>query len=199
MDWIALFQDNNIDYVTRGSNTKKGEVSVRCPWCGEDDPGYHLGISLTKEAYGCWRNVNHAGKSPYKLIQALLGCSYTQAKLVTGQYNHSDPDTLNEALSMLTGHENPVKQPSKQRLKLPEGLRPILPYGTTTRFHRYLLNRGFINFKRLGSHYKIKCCATGKWKDRIIIPIYLKGHLVNWTGRALQNPINAPRYMTATE
>jgi hypothetical protein len=32
MDWVKLLEDSNIEYVTRGPNTKRGEVSTRCPF-----------------------------------------------------------------------------------------------------------------------------------------------------------------------
>jgi hypothetical protein len=32
MEWMSFLNDANIEYVTRGPNTKKGEVSVRCPF-----------------------------------------------------------------------------------------------------------------------------------------------------------------------
>jgi DNA primase len=32
------------------------------------------------------------------------------------------------------------------------------------------------------------------WKDRIIFPIYYEQRLVSWVGRAIINPVNAPRY-----
>ena len=32
MDWVRLLEDSRIEYVTRGPNTKRGEVSVRCPF-----------------------------------------------------------------------------------------------------------------------------------------------------------------------
>jgi len=32
MDWVRLLDDSNIEYVSRGKNTKRGEISVRCPF-----------------------------------------------------------------------------------------------------------------------------------------------------------------------
>jgi hypothetical protein len=34
MDWVKLLDDNNIEHVSRSPNTKRGEVSVRCPFAG---------------------------------------------------------------------------------------------------------------------------------------------------------------------
>jgi DNA primase len=50
----------------------------------------------------------------------------------------------------------------------------------------------------VGMIYNLKCCTTGRWKDRLIFPVYQSGKLVAWTGRALGNPVNAPRYLSTS-
>ena len=105
MDWIRLFEANNIPWVSRGPNTKRGEVSIKCPWCGEDDPSEHLGISLDKENWGCLRSIRHRGRRPYALVQALLGCSYAQARIIVDQYSTSDPETFEQVIAPLFDDE----------------------------------------------------------------------------------------------
>lgn len=191
MDWIQLLEDNHVPYVTRGPNTRKGEVSVKCPWCAEDDPSEHLGIALEREVWGCHRNAEHRGKSPLKLIQALLGCSHTQAKLVIAQYGASDPEAL---IGFETPEQAPVKPP--EALKLPTEFKGIPAAG---RFWDYLKNRGFDVPQLVAETYDLKCCTSGRWKDRIIIPVYQNNTLVAWTARALTNPVLAPRYLSTSE
>lgn len=194
MDWIGLLEENRIPYVTFGPNTKKGEVSVKCPWCGVDDPSEHLGIKLEGEAWGCHRNQIHRGKSPVRLLQALLGCSFSQAKLIVAQYDAADPDTLEQAIAALTEQkEPPVK--ATEALKLPPEAHALQP---KSRFYKYLLNRGFDDPIAVATVYGLRGCTTGRWKDRILIPIYQGGKLVAWTARALQNPVNAPRYLSTS-
>lgn len=201
MDWIALFDNNGIDYVTRGPNTKRGEVSIRCPYCGDDDPSHHMGVSLTAERWGCHRSADHRGRSPARLIATVLGCTYQQAKLIERQYSRPDPDNLTSALEALGATEAPpvVK---KQPLTLPTQFRGI-PYGgsATAKFARYLKeDRGFSgtgDVHRICSVYRLHCAVTGRYKDRIIFPFYRDRELVGWTGRAIGNPQNAPRYLSS--
>src|SRR5437773_2381680 len=101
MNWEKLLSNNGIEYVTSGSNTKRGEISVKCPFCGDDDPSEHMGISLTKDVWGCHRNAQHRGKNLRRLISALLGCSSSQAAIIVQQYNQSDPDDLEVALQSM--------------------------------------------------------------------------------------------------
>jgi Toprim-like len=198
MDWVAFIEANQIDYVTRGPNTKRGEISIKCPFCGDEDPSQHLGISLVSENWGCHRDPSHRGHSQHRLVAALLGCSYNQAKLIVAQYGRADPENLEQALAALTGMTVlPTPEPEKPRL-LPE-FKPIEPKGTTAKFWRYLCARGFEPADTLCDKYSLMCCLTGRWKDRIIIPVLHDGELVAWTGRALVNPINAPRYLSSSE
>src|SRR5882672_5668088 len=220
MNWLEFLNSQGIDFVTRSSNTKKGEVSVRCPWCGDDDPSMHLGISLTAENWGCHRNPMHRGHAPHRLIAALLGCSGAQARLIVRQFSQSDPDDLDSALEILaspehtgTGLAEPQPALSSQASpsptqphyttpqKLPEEFRTIRQRGVTLRFWDYLFYRGFgDDTDQLTDMYQLRCAVTGRWKDRVIIPFYdAAGTLIGWTGRAIQEPVNAPRYLSSGE
>lgn len=192
MDWIGLFETNNIKYVTRGSNTKRGEASIKCPWCGDDDPSEHLGVSLTKDVWGCHRNATHRGKSPLRLISALLSCSANQARLIAAQYGAVDPagfDTL-PPLNLTSDAPKAIKPP----LVLPPEFRAISHFD---RFWYYLTNRGFDDPEGIVDEYGLRCAVTGRFKDRIIIPFYQDDQLIGWTGRALINPVSAPRYLSS--
>ena len=43
--------------------------------------------------------------------------------------------------------------------------------------------------------YGLVCCQHGRWKDRVIIPLYVRQELIGWTACAIQATINAPRYL----
>ncbi len=195
MNWVEFLEAHAIPYVTRGPNTKRGEISIRCPFCGEDDPSEHLGINLTQENWGCHRNPAHRGRKPQFLIQAILGGTWAQAGLTLAQFNQSDPETLDAALAALNAPSEAPKA-TEAALEAPD-LRPILKRGGTARFYGYLKGRGFDDVTDLIERYRIQCCVTGRFKNRVVIPFYQHGKLVGWTGRALGNPINAPRYLSS--
>lgn len=208
MDWLRFLEENNIHFVTRGPNTKRGEVSVHCPMCGDEDLSEHLGINLKTYKWGCLRDSSHRGKSPRTLIKAILGCSSTQAFLIVKQYSHSDPDSLEGALAVLEADSNDVihhdedmaKQAARQKLG-PQfnDFSRIKVRGVTKRFFKYLVGRGYDNTQEVIDYYDLRCALTGRYKDRIIIPIRLNGELLGWTSRALGNPQNAPRYLASSE
>lgn len=187
MNWIEFFNDNQIEYVTRGPNTARDHVSIRCPWCAEDDPSQHLGISLRGEGWGCLRNGSHRGRKSTQLISVLLGVSYPEAKVIEAQYSQTDPEVFGKMV------EPSVSAKAEETLDL----RPIKPIGSTAKYWRYLEKRGFSEPEKVIEQYRLKCCLTGRFKDRLIIPFYQGGELVAWTGRAIAPTLKAARYLSS--
>lgn len=200
MDWIRLFEDHNIEFVTQGKNTRRGWASVKCPWCGEDDPSQHLGIHLTAERWGCLREPSHRGRQPAPLVAALLGCSVALAKMTVNQYSQTDPDTLDEVITAMA--QDPYAEDRAELEQLEKDLRLLGEFkhikqeGPTARFWRYLRRRGFEDVEGLCSRYSLMCAMTGRFKDRVILPVYNQKKLIGWTARAISDPQNAPRYLT---
>lgn len=200
MDWVRFLEENQIHFITRGPNTKRGEVSIQCPMCGEDDPSEHLGINLKSENWGCHRDANHRGKSSRTLIKAIMHCSSQQAGLLVKQYSHSDPDTLEAALASLEETQNfdLAEQVVNQELSPQfEHFSRIRPRGITKRFFQYLESR-VDDVVSVIARYNLRCAIAGKYKDRIIIPVTHAGELVGWTSRAITPTISAPRYLASS-
>lgn len=194
MDWVQLLESYNIHYVTRGPNTKRGELSCKCPFCGDNDPSEHMGISLTQEVWGCHRDATHRGKSPIRLISALLGCSYSQARLIASQYSAVDPASFDALAPLNLTSEAPSAITGPPSLIVPPEFRAIRQ---DDRFWRYLESRGFDRPDEIIAEYQLRCAVTGRFKDRVILPLYQNGELIGWTGRAIVNPILAPRYLSS--
>lgn len=199
MDWVAFLEANHIGYVTSGPNTRRGQISVKCPWCNEADPSEHLSIALDKDAFGCWRDPSHAGRKPYSLVAALLGCSFSQARLIVAQFTAADPADFDAVLKALGAEPQAQGQADLPVTVLAPEFRPIIPSGLAKRFWQYLENRGFDDVGALVEQYDLYCCHNGRWKDRIIIPVYQPdGKLAGWTGRAIQPTTHAPRYLSSS-
>lgn len=199
MDWVRLLEDNKIEYVTRGPNTKRGEVSIKCPWCGEDDPSQHLGINLLAESWGCLRNARHRGYSSAYLIATLLRVSIHQAKIIRKQYEVSDPDSLLDATKLFSDDDDAgdaVAEPTSPTT-LPNDFRYIEDEGLTRPYFQYLIRRGFPKPGSLIRYFGLRAALLGRFKGRLIIPVWggpRKTALIGWTGRAIGKVIDAPRY-----
>ena len=200
MDWVRFLDENNIPYVTRGPNTKRGEVSIKCPMCGDEDPSEHLGINLQSKSWGCHRDKSHRGKSARFLVGRILRCSTQQAKFIIDQYSKADPDSLDAMLSSLQGDEEPSTEPEPIDLEPQfKNFNRIRARGSTGRFFRYLQSRGYNNPYDITSTYELRCALTGTYKDRIILPVRHNDELLGWTSRALGSPVSAPRYLMSSE
>jgi hypothetical protein len=167
--------------------------------CGDEDPSEHLGINLSTGDWGCHRDQSHRGKSGAYLIRALLGCSISQAKHIVKQYTHNDPDTLDEALTALLDEEGEAgpEEPKDNTKLVMQYLefRHIKNRGSTKRFYDYLESR---NMHKLIERYELRCALTGRYQDRVIIPVRQNGKLLGFTSRAITNPKHAPRYLASS-
>jgi hypothetical protein len=192
---IEFFDASGIEYVTEGPNTKKGNINIACPWCG-DDPSHHMGVEPNKGWYGCWRNPMHRGKNLPRLLAALTPLTYREActlvgvngthldqteleSLADGSYFHAEGCAINDA------------QVHVEHLELPHVFRRLRPddgfWSTAEPYIDYMRSRGFgsNDTRRVCSAFNLQYCISGWWKSRIIIPVYQHKDLVTWTGRSI--------------
>ena len=192
MNWVEFLDDNHVPFVTRGPNTKRGELSIKCPFCGDLDPSEHLGINPENGNWGCLRDQNHRGKRPYRLVQAILGCTHAVAGLTVRQYDTSDPDRFDHDAAF-----QELAETAPEVVEAPPDFRAIKPVGSTAKFWRYLEQRGFDEPAAVIENYSLSCCLTGRWKDRLYFRFYQDGQLIAWQGRALVKTVSAPRYLSS--
>lgn len=195
-DWQRLLDEQRIEYITRGPNVKRGEINIRCPFCGTADPSHHMGLNLETGWWSCWRNrASHSGKSPLKLIVQLLRVPYHKAREIAGlSDDYVDPEGFTAVAARLLAKTPDEPKAAKQRrfLEMDSQFRPITQAIRTRRHWNYLYGRGFDHTQRgveevdlLVKQYGLMAGFGGVWQDRIIIPFYEDGKLVTWTGRAI--------------
>ena len=189
IDIRDLFDDHGVHYVTQGPNTKKGNISIKCPFCGSDDKSEHMGINLKTLAWGCWRNKSHRGRNMAYLLRILLRVPTAEAQRLLGL--DSTPLDV-EALDTLIAGEffNDDEKTESTVTEIPlDGFRrfsrEVRAMRASLRFIDYLKSRGFTRpeifnmAKRYGLMYAIK----GDYKGRIIIPVTMDDKVVTYTSR----------------
>lgn len=205
-DWERLLRERRIPHIDSGPNVKRGELAIRCPFCGSADPSMHMGLNLETGWYSCWRNrAQHSGKSPLRLLMKLLHVSYGQAREIAGLGDdYVDPegfDAMAAKLMQRDQNEGRKEQVQRRILDLDPGFAIIEPRGRTRSHFDYLVEeRGFYepgDIARLGRVYGV--CAglrelsgnprpgesMQNFSHRVILPYYQDGDLVTWTGRAI--------------
>lgn len=189
-DVERFLQDQGIEYVTEGPNTKKGNINVSCPWCG-DDPSHHMGIEPNKGWYGCWRSPDHRGKNLARLLAAISTLSYAEAHVLVGR-NLVELSTT-DLQSIADGRffaPSKLPKPRVVDLGLPYNFRKLrVEYSELAAkpYIQYLVGRGFTidQVGRLCRVFGFHYCVSGWWKERIIIPVWMERRLMCWTSRSI--------------
>lgn len=198
-DWIGFLERHGIEYVIVGPNVQKNNVNIHCPWCGAGDPSHHLGISLVGPWWGCWRNPEHRGKSAARLVQALLGCSLSEAHSLVGEAASLPSDILGAVEALVLGAADATSTFDKPGLSLPKSFLPIKDTASAKFYWRYLKERDYSDkqIRSLTKEFGIRYCRSGPFSGRIIFPVFYDGKLMTWTGRTIF-PGESLRYKTLT-
>lgn len=190
VDWSRIFREHSVEFVDVGPNVKRGNLNIRCPFCGPTDESHHLGVDPETGFWGCWRSASHRGRRPQRLLVKLLHVSWERASEIVGLSDEPDPSDFERIAEQLrtTGFDTVSAGVAVRELVIPPECKPILPYGLSRRFADYLVDiRKFLrtDLADFTSYYGLKCAWVGDWKDRILVPITLDGTLVSWTSRAI--------------
>jgi len=167
-DVVSFFEEYDIYHRFSGENVGRGWVGFRCPFCEGDKE--HGGVNLTHKRFSCWQCGESA--SPPKLIKQILNCSWAKAYEILRK--HSNRETAMSSWANIPT----VKERSSRPVHL-----PALTGSLTGPGGHYLSSRGF-NPEAIEAQYGVKESGPlGKYKFRLIIPIYFKKELVSFTSR----------------
>jgi len=163
---IKYLEEKQIEYRTSGKNVTKNWLEINCPFCN-DDPSFHCGIS-PQRLFNC--HICGEKGDVVKLVKQIESCSWYIAKDIVEQFSEDITVGLKK---------DSIRYSSKiDRLNLPK-----ISLSLPCLIHKnYLIKRNF-DPDYLTKKYKLKFCYNiGEWKFRIIIPFFLDGKLITWTG-----------------
>lgn len=177
MNFEKLFCEHKIEFDTR---INKGWINVNCPYCGSKSTSMHLGFNISNDYCNCWKCGSH------NIRDALSKLFYL------------NKDAVDNLISEYTDNTSVIYRLNNKRL--PKAVKIELPNNNfTPREKRYLLSRDF-SPRYLNQKYGVVGGGiVGKWKHRIIIPIFVGGKLVSWTARSVLDKeqldeLKIPRY-----
>lgn len=200
-DWTAFCLKNQVAFVTRGPNTGRNRISIKCPYCGAADKSQHMGLSLDVKwpHWGCLRNSSHRGNNPRRLVQKLLGITYEEAlRLVRGTQTADDVELSNALDALRADAAAPEQASQASERPLPSECRsiadamtsPRLPGKTYARkFLDYVADRGFgLDAYNVCVQYDLHYALTGDQEWRVVFPIHdVDGNVTGWTGREIRD------------
>ncbi len=198
--WKQFCQEHGIHFVTSGKNVARGHFNSKCPMCGSSDVSEHMGMSLTGPEFACWRDQSHRGRDPAVLVKAFLGCTYADAKAITGD---SSPLPTQDSLSDLSLRLKALegsKSQSKVAMQLPPDFKLLTPERPTHVAWNYFKTRGFRNADlfHIAGTYELMVGFDGMWQNRIIFPIMVNQKLKGWQGRSISRTSRL-RFLTEPE
>jgi len=165
-DAEKFFRDYSISNQTSGNkHCRPGWIQIHCPFC-RGSQNYHLGVHPETGAWNCWR----CGKKKlWDVLKLLLGPNPTVIGETIGRYGSK----VNRPVAAKV---TPLRKGS---VTWPSGILDDPPVKAI----RYLKSRKF-DPKELIETWGLKFTGpTGKYKFRILAPIYHDGRLVSYQGR----------------
>jgi hypothetical protein len=149
-----------------------------------------MGLSLNSTKWGCWKG--HGGSSPTKLIQALLRCSWSEAKALAGQSNYGDSE-LDAMRRKLAGPLTSVDTSrGLEPFAMPEEVFALDSGKRSEPFLAYLKRRGID--LATAKRFRLHGSYAGEYRYRVVVPFYAEGTLVGASGRHIGT--NTLRYYT---
>ena len=181
VDWRRLLTQQNVEWIDRGANVKYGNINVKCPFCA-DDPSQHMGLDSKTGYWACWRNANHRGRNPARLLSKLLRVSFARANELLG-IRAIDASDLGQAVAYLKGTAQAVDVAAQ--LQYPTEFHVLEPTYSADPFLDYLASRGFDDPVRAAAFLRLRYAYSGEYSGRVIFPYFELGELVHWTGRSI--------------
>lgn len=179
LEWLEANIDSQIRHTGNGR-----EVYMDCPYCGEIRHRFYVNL----ETLVC--HCHNCGASPtfLQLIQYVEGVSFSRAAVIFKDVkgNLSVPENISKDLVNNVFIGDLRKDLTKRAIPLPEEYSLLNPQKTnlvTKRAIKYLNSRKITN-KQIVEH-KMGFCMSGKYKNRVIIPITENGELRFWVARAI--------------
>jgi transposase-like protein len=144
----------------------RGYIVVPCPFCRSSHEKYHGAIHIQYNHYKCWKCSGH---SLYDFIKNITGQNWF---LLQKQYAMTYID----------------KYPTAKTTETPKEL--VLPEYTgemNDRARQYLIKRNYDPNKLIEQYSLQSTNHLGKYKFRIIIPVFFQGEMVSYTTRDYTN------------
>lgn len=148
---------------------------IPCPFHMEENPS--LAVSLSRGQFRCF-GCEETG-SFAKLIAQIDGISVKEARKLIGEQR-----TIESAMDEIEKNLAAVVQQEALKYYNVESFHKVFPRVRGTEGEKYLWSRRIKSSTML--RFDIRFAATGKWNNRVILPIYLEtGQLLSWCGRSI--------------
>lgn len=194
MDWLQFCDYHRIPYREGGKSSKRGNIYISCPFCG-DDSSLMMGLEIGTKRWGCWKNEEHRGPNPWFLIRELLGCSEDEARQLAGEeLVDRSLDGLKEKLRSLNVAKTAAVDSHFLEFEIPWQCFQLRQRGKRSRrFLEYLEDRGFPS-ECVDRYSLLGCDHHPRLAGRLVVPLCDSGSVVGYTARSIVGALQ--RYHT---
>lgn len=186
-------------YLERFSYKDHGDnVSVTCPLCGRDDKLWVLVTGGLDRPPGTWicYYCDEAG-GPLSLVKLLENCDLFSAAALMKEFSVATDRSgdvhaaVEKILAALPQETAAIEEPE---CELPPG---FVLADEALSLPRYFTQRGIS--RALAVRHGLGFCASGPWKNRLIVPVYRAGRLAWFLGRwmAKKPPRGKKKYLNS--
>lgn len=174
-DYQKLFEKHGIEYRT---DVNRGWVNINCPYCKPTDTHFNGGFVNGGRTYNCWRCGSHNYLDTLSLILRIPN-NVTKKEMERYPY-YGETTTV-----------------VKKKTNVSSVMWPGKPF--TDKERQYLVDRGFDPDYCESVFGLAGGGVAGDWAFRILIPVFLNGRLVSFTGRSIipkdkLKELGIPRY-----
>ena len=188
---VDIYNNFDIPNWTEGKNVSRGWVEVQCPFCA--DSSHHCGVHPETELFSCWI----CGKKGHfvDLLMELTGLSYGACKDIvldsSATFKKSSLETIRNTLE---GETSEFKSAVNIEVRLPRTFELVTENTNFSLLSDYLKRRNIL--KETLIEYGVGICRTGKYMNRMIIPVFYQGKLVSFQAADLTGFANL-KYQSA--
>lgn len=176
---------NLLPYLQRkfGSKleTHGDEIGIPCPTC---DVGrkreWRLWFNVVKAVGTCYKC--HTSFNPLQLIETLEDVRRAEAIRILAGYSERRVLSLETLRQRVVEYVNePDEEIEDDEVPVMSLPREFISSRTSTKWPKYVLTR--LGSKKTAQEYNVGWCLEGFYADRLIVPVYLGGHLVSFVAR----------------
>lgn len=192
-DVKGYLEDKGIAYATSGENISPGWIGMNCPKCY--DTKNHFGINLRNKLYSCWRCGTRG--NPFTLVQMIEGINDSrEIQLILKKYfgDVSVVEDIPYPDNLILPSEFVFMEDWLRTQKEYSDKGWSLSHEQWAAAHvlAYLQVRGYPVEETIHKYKLMWTGILGRWAFRMIIPVFMNGHMVNFAARAVSG--QEPKY-----
>ena len=200
LHFVNQFMYENFERVSISSDGT--HFHARCPLCGDSKKSlskkrFHLDWSPARVVWHCWNCPDDASGNFLQLYARIKGISNSEAYKILHKFDHEDYKKTLKRTNTVGQHKKLTRSDKVHN----DILDDCMPYDCDSKISMltYDALQTFRTKRNISDSQKIYYAYKGKFRNRIIIPIFDKNdNIIYFQGRRLPGTDLQPKYLNPT-